>query len=168
MTSRSESEQRDMSDATIPEVELTSADQVIRSRELVALLASGDFCRLAARYIVHLQDELKTLQNQHESLGRCLDAEENLHAELQSRCYEGFPSATDGVFSHAKQLQDECEQLRERVKELESKLNRARSMMECNDPGNAKALWPNCPVCDQPVYFAHACNTASPPGGEVK
>jgi hypothetical protein len=47
---------------------------------------------------------VKIIANVIESLQRELDREQNEHAVLQSRCFEGFPSATDGIFDAYRAL----------------------------------------------------------------
>lgn len=51
--------------------------------------------------------------------------EEERHAALQSRCYEGFPSATDGIFDALREA-DETERASGAIRaELDAKLAKA-------------------------------------------
>lgn len=76
-----------------------------------------------------------------ERLERELDREQNEHAALQSRCYEGFPSATDGIFDAYRALQS--------APEPRECPHTADGKHETHDGG------PDCRYCD---------GTAPPPG----
>jgi hypothetical protein len=55
----------------------------------------------------------RVLQSKLEAAEKELYEEREEHSKLQARCYEGFPSATDGIFSYDKQLQSQVAVMRE-------------------------------------------------------
>lgn len=106
-------------------------------RDLASDLA---VCEAASKsYKPCLTFEFEAREGWPHAIRRALAAEEQLreeeenHATLQARCYEGFPSCTDGIFEAYKQLQNDVIKIAsyeaaEKRNELYPKNNRMREL----------------------------------------
>jgi hypothetical protein len=65
-----------------------------------------------ARRLMESGDTVNALLDHIDWLTAKLSREENEHAELQSRCFEGFPSVSDGIFDAHREAKAELLSLR--------------------------------------------------------
>lgn len=83
--------------------------RILRARHTVARLMEGG-------------DTVMALLNHIDWLAEKFSREENEHAELQSRCFEGFPSVSDGIFDAYKAARNSHAALSARCEKLEAAL----------------------------------------------
>lgn len=77
--------------------------------------------------------DLSTLRRENEALRAKLSREENEHAELQSECFDGFPTISRGIFDAYKEARADTE----RLDFLEA------SNLRWHDFGNEWNIWIN-------------------------
>lgn len=72
-------------------------------------------------------DTVMALLNHIDWLAEKFSREENEHAELQSRCFEGFPSVSDGIFDAYKAARNSRAALSARCEKLEALIEELRN-----------------------------------------
>lgn len=110
------------------------AEQFDREHPEVAAALTAEDEELAAKggaivaTTIELHDlraEVARLQRERDEIAKELTDEQESHAALQVRCYEGFASATDGIFDALSAAESKISELREAAKLGEALLNEA-------------------------------------------
>lgn len=87
--------------------------------------ARSDIPNLLA-HIAALTEKLRAVETERDEARKKLRVEEEGHAQLQVRCYEGFPSASDGIFDELSALRAELERKDAALKDVELAFEEAR------------------------------------------
>ena len=128
-----------MANGAYPYDDSTNLEQW-RARFAAAIRAYGDaraseeFCKHYAEALEHDRDRTAALAALAAEKERARGEEER-HAALQARCFEGFPSVSDGIFDALKEADAEVARLREvlgRIEDLATfnTLGKLGSLME--------------------------------------
>ena len=91
--------------------------------------------------IAALTERLRAVEAERDEARKKLRVEEEDHAQLQVRCYEGFPSASDGIF-------DELSALRAELARKDAALKAERQCAE-----NFAEQFAECQWIDMGSYF---------------
>jgi hypothetical protein len=105
-------------------------------------MTAGALRSLRAKHAVRLMESGETvnsLLDHIDWLAAKFSLEENEHAELQSRCFEGFPSVSEGIFDAYKAASNSHDALVAALRRYGKHDGDCRSAKEC-DCGFSAAL----------------------------